>query len=76
MRLCLLIAELPRPYPANSWFLLRQTRAVTKSGTGSWDGVVGRGTRGLEDAGLWDARTSGLGDAWGLEGVGRMDSKS
>ena len=47
--------------------VMDKTEAVTKSGTGTWDGDVGRGTRGR-----WDAGTRGRGDAgtWGLGDVG------
>ena len=60
--------------------------AVTKSGTGTWDGDVGRGTWGRGDSGTWgrwdvwtrgrgDAGTRGRGDAgtWGLGDVIRED---
>ena len=39
----------------------KHLKAVTKSGTGTWDGDVGLGTRGLGDTGTWDAGTRGLG---------------
>ena len=46
------------------------SRAVTKSGTGTWDGDVGLGTWGLGDVGTWgpgDSGTWGPGDSgtWG-----------
>ena len=49
--------------------ILPECTAVTKSGTGTWDGDVGLGLGdvGLGDAGLGDSGDVGLGD------VGRMD---
>ena len=44
-----------------------KTEAVTKSGTGTWDGDVGRGTRGRWDAGTRGRREAGT---WGLGDVG------
>ena len=45
-------------------------RAVTKSGTGTWDVRLGdAGTRGRRDSWTWYARTSELGDARGFEDV-------
>ena len=47
----------------------KMARAVTKSGTGTWDGDVGLGTRGFGDAGTWDSGTPGRRDA-GTRGRG------
>ena len=41
---------------------------------GCWD--VGLGDTGTWDSGMWDMRSSGLGDAWGLEDMGCMDSRT
>ena len=38
-------------------------KAVTKSGTGAWDGGVGLGTRERTDAGTWDSGPRGHGDS-------------